>query len=600
MGGNVDFRDCSQNFFAPAQARHFLTETWVVQNKTSEPKTWLLRMTERTAKMRHLDGSKTKVVLFGVVLGVLASGGSVTADFTFGTPTNVGAPVSTPADDANPHTSPDGLALYFSSGRSGGSGGHDLYVSRRETADAQWQTPVNLGPTVNSPVDDWAPSLSPDGLELFFTSKRPGGLGGFSDIWLTTRATPEDDWGEPEPLGPNINTPDFEGHPSISSDGLELYFCTWTTNARPGLGSSDIWVTSRLTLSAPWGSPTNLGPTVNSSSYDGEPDISADRLCLIFGSDRPGGSGGSDIWMTTRRRKEDPWGTPVNLGPAVNSLGNDTMADISDDSSVLFFASDRSGSSAIFDVWQAPVIPIVDFNGDGKVDGTEVRALADRWGTDDTLYDIGPMPWGDGIVDVGDLKVLARYIGEPVDDPTLVAHWKLDETDGTTAYDSIGRHHGTVIGVPVWWPEGGRVDGALELSGTAFIMASFVLNPADGPFSVLAWVKGGQPGQGIIAQQGGVDWLHVDAAQGNLTTELSRSLCSQTVITDGDWHRVGVTWDGSACQLYVDDVLEAKSTEADLASSTGGIVIGCRKTVAGTFFTGLIDDVRIYSREVKP
>jgi hypothetical protein len=77
-------------------------------------------------------------------------------------------------------------------------------------------------------------------------------------------------------------------------------------------------------------------------------------------------------------------------------------------------------------------------------------------------------------------------------------------------------------------------------------------------------------------------------------------LFSEVVVTDGDWHRVGVTWDGSACLLYVDDVLQAESTEDELASSTGGIVIGCRKTMAGTFFTGLIDDVRIYNRPVEP
>jgi hypothetical protein len=212
-----------------------------------------------------------------------------------------------------------------------------------------------------------------------------------------------------------------------------------------------------------------------------------------------------------------------------------------------------------------------------------------------------PDPNG-GIINMGAYGGTAEAsmsIGQPAPFPPL-AHWKLDEAEGAVAYDSIGTNHAMVMGAPVWWPEGGRVDGALELTGTTFIMASFVLNPADGPFSVLAWVKGGQPGQGIITQQGGVDWLHVDAAEGNLTTELSRSLCSQTVITDGDWHRVGVTWDGSACLLYVDDVLEAESTEDGLASSAGGIVIGCRKTIAGTFFTGLIDDVRIYNRAVRP
>ncbi len=333
----------------------------------------------------------------------------VRADFTFGEPTNLGPPVNTPTSDGSPHISPDGLSLYFSSGRSGGSGGHDLYVSSRGTPDAEWETPVNLGSTVNGSADDWAPSLSPDGLELFFTSKRPGGPGGFSDIWVTTRTTEEDDWGGPEPLGPNINTSDFEGHPSISSDGLELYFCAWTTSVRPGSGSSDIWVTSRPSLSDPWGPPVSLGSIVNSSYYDGEPDISADGLCLIFGSDRPGGSGGWDLWVTMRKTNSDSWGKPVNLGPKVNSPGTDTMADISDDGSVLFFASDRFDNLSVFDMWQVPIVPIVDFNGDGKVDLVDLVTLIDDWGTDDTLCDIGPMPWGDGVVNIEDLKVFITH-----------------------------------------------------------------------------------------------------------------------------------------------------------------------------------------------
>jgi len=142
------------------------------------------------------------------------------ADFTFGTPINLGPPVNTQDSDGSPHISPDGLCLFFSGDRPGGAGSADLWVSSKEIPGENWGMPVNLGSIVNSSADDWAPSISPNGLELFFTSKRSGGPGGFSDIWLTTRATLEDNWGEPEPLGPNINTSNFDGHPSISSDGL--------------------------------------------------------------------------------------------------------------------------------------------------------------------------------------------------------------------------------------------------------------------------------------------------------------------------------------------------------------------------------------------
>ena len=92
-----------------------------------------------------------------------------------------------------------------------------------------------------------------------------------------------------------------------------------------------------------------------------------------------------------------------------------------------------------------------------------------------------------------------------------------------------------------------------------------------------------------------------------LVTELKSAgrfgtpLFSDTVITDGQWHRVGFTWDGSTRSLYVDDLLVAQDTDTGLADCYGGLNIGCGKSMAaGSFFCGLIDDVRIYNRTVKP
>ena len=258
------------------------------------------------------------------------------------------------------------------------------------------------------------------------------------------------------------------------------------------------------------------------------------------------------------------------------------------------------------DLWQLSIMTIVDLNGDGRVDGLDVSRMADRWGTDDSVCDIGPMPWGDGIVDVQDLRVLAEYIGEPVGDPTLIAHWALDEAEGLTAYDSAGVNDGTVMGVPAWQPDGGKVGGALEFDGaSAFVVTDCVVRSADGPFSILAWIKGGGPGQVVISQQAGGDWLYANPADGTLATEcagrVNKLLLSDAVITDGQWHRIGITWDGSHRRLYVDGEEVATDTQNGLASSDGKLVLGAGSHLAdGTFFTGLIDDVRIYNRAVKP
>jgi hypothetical protein len=274
---------------------------------------------------------------------------------------------------------------------------------------------------------------------------------------------------------------------------------------------------------------------------------------------------------------------------------------------MLYFASDRDGGIGDLDIWQAPIIPITDFNGDGIVDAADMCIMIDHWGKDYPLCDIGPMPWGDGVVDVEDLKVLAEHLFEEVDDPTLIAHWPLDEMEGMFAYDSIGEYDGTLTGGPVWQPDGGMVAGALQLDGIDdCISTDPVLNPAYVVFSVVAWIQGGAPGQVVISQEGGANWLMTDT-EDNLISELRSSgrngspILSQTNIIDGNWHRIGFVWDGSKRMLYVDGVIVAEDTQNGLTSSYGGLYIGCGKGMeTGTYWSGLIDDVRIYSRAVRP
>jgi hypothetical protein len=249
---------------------------------------------------------------------------------------------------------------------------------------------------------------------------------------------------------------------------------------------------------------------------------------------------------------------------------------------------------------------IVDFNGDGTVGIEDLVVFVEHWGQPDPRCDFGPMPWGDGKVDAADLEVLMSYWGQEVDDPTLLAHWPLDETDGIVAHDHTRANDITIMGAAVWQPTGGVVDGALELDGMTFGVAAAVLNPADGPFSVVAWVKGGAPGQVTISQPAGANWLLMDAG-GRLMTELKgrgRSdgpLLSETVITDGQWHRIGLVWDGSRRMLYVDGVVAAEDTQSAMPSSGNGLYIGTGSRMEpGTFWSGLIDDIRIYNRVVSP
>ena len=278
-------------------------------------------------------------------------------------------------------------------------------------ADYTFGEPVNLGPTVNTGYDEVGQSISADGLSFYFSSERGGGYGDW-DLWRATRETTSDPWGEPVNLGPTVNSSADELWPRISADGLELYFAEYGFIRPGGYGSADLWVTKRSTRDDPWGAPVNLGETVNSSSFDAHALILPDGLTLCFGSTRPGGYGGVDIWMTRRATDADPWGTPVNLGPTINSSSNDGLPSLSANGSTLYFGSGRSDGFGGYDLWQASVIPIVDFNGDDKLDGFELRTVGEYWGTDDSRCDIGPVPWGDGVVDEQDLIVLIEHIEE--------------------------------------------------------------------------------------------------------------------------------------------------------------------------------------------
>ena len=366
------------------------------------------------------------VVLMAVVGLLVVGNRSANADFAFGTPTNLGPTVNSSANEICPSISVDGLQLYFTDWgvhRPGGYGDNDIWVTTRTTTDDPWGEPVNLGPTVNTSYGEGAGSISADGLSLFLGSGRPGGYGG-PDIWVTTRETKDDPWGEPANLGPTVNSSSDEIAPSISADSLQLYFSGWRKEfTRPGgYGMADMWVTRRATIDDDWGEPVNLGPTVNSSDRDKGPSISADGLSLFFCSHRPGGPGHWDLWLTTRATKDNGWSAPVNLGPNVNSSAWDEFPSISADGSTLFFTSNRPGGYGGYDLWQVSIVPVVDFNGDGIVDCADMCIMIDHWQTDEPLCDIGPMPWGDGIVDVQDLVVLAEYLTMEVVDPNLVAH----------------------------------------------------------------------------------------------------------------------------------------------------------------------------------
>lgn len=255
------------------------------------------------------------------------------------------------------------------------------------------------------------------------------------------------------------------------------------------------------------------------------------------------------------------------------------------------------------------VLSPFDLNRDGIVDGADITLMVNNWHTNEPLYDIAPEPFGDGIVDVQDLISISEHLFE---DYRMVAQWKLDESEGDIAHASAGDEDGTLNGEPIWQPADGKIVGALQFDGiNNYVSTDFTLNPVNGSFSVFAWIKGGAAGQVIVSQTDatagrvtipGSTWLGINPSNGTLITTLMElqygSLESEFVVTDGQWHHVGLTYDLDELHrhLYVDGIEVAGDIDmVGPAATEGGLYFGAGKNLeVGSFFSGLIDDIRIY------
>ena len=299
------------------------------------------------------------------------------AGFLLSSPKNCGPNINSPYKEWGPNFSPDGRSLLFTSIRPGGQGDRDIWMARRQNKTDPWGKAVNLGPPVNSETMDGYPTISPNGQQMVFSSRRSGGLGE-TDLWLSTRVTMDGNWGEPIHLGPSVNSPYHELMSNISTDGLEMFF---TSNRPDGFGIDDIWVTSRTTEDGAWGKPVNLGPMVNSPPMNGYPSISPDGLLLFFASTREGGLGMDDIWVTTRPTKDEDWGASVNLGPTVNTSGYERSPRLSPDGCTLYFATNRPGGFGDYDIWEISITSVpLDLQEDGHADSSKIEIEEDNNG----------------------------------------------------------------------------------------------------------------------------------------------------------------------------------------------------------------------------
>ncbi len=214
----------------------------------------------------------------------------------------IGPPINTPLNEGAQTISPDGRTIYFTGcNRRDGHGSCDIYVTQR--IGGRWTKPVNLGPPINTQYWESQPSISPDGRVLFFVSNRPGGLGG-RDIWYSIKQE-DGSWSEPVNLGPPINTPEDDFSPFLHTDGRTLYFAS---EGHPGMGRADIFV-ARRQKDGTWSQPKNLGYPINTENEESSLIVSASGRWAYFASDRLGGYGKMDLYVFELYEEARP--TPV-------------------------------------------------------------------------------------------------------------------------------------------------------------------------------------------------------------------------------------------------------------------------------------------------
>jgi outer membrane protein OmpA-like peptidoglycan-associated protein len=254
-------------------------------------------------------------------------------------PVNMGAEINTAADEYLPVATADESTLIFTRKI---DNNEDFYKSNK--LNNEWQTSVYLSNIINtSAYNEGAQSISQDGKYLFFTGcNRPDGLGR-CDIYIAQKKG--DDWAKPFSLSAPVNTSGWEAQPSISADGRTLYF---VSNRKGGYGGYDIWK-SNLTDKG-WGEPENMGPEINTAYDEQSPFIHPDDNTFYFCSNGWPGMGGKDLFIS-RLGKDGKWAKPENLGYPINSSGDENGLTLTANGSYAFFSSNNLKGFGGYDIY---------------------------------------------------------------------------------------------------------------------------------------------------------------------------------------------------------------------------------------------------------
>jgi len=257
---------------------------------------------------------------------------------------NLGTVVNTPFNEYSPLISGDGNTLIFTSNRTDDekerrTGTNYEDIYITHKTSGGWESPKKISSNINQKYNDAAASLSPDGKTLFLYYEEGAG-----DIYTSVLENGE--WSKPAPLSKNINTALFwETSASMSADGKKLYFAS---NRPGGIGELDIYV-SEMTAKGDWGKAVNLGPVINTPENEDAPFIHPDGVTLYFSSDGHPTLGNSDIYVS--ENKGGKWQKPENIGWPINTWEYDGFFTISADKKTGYYSTLKEGGLGEADIY---------------------------------------------------------------------------------------------------------------------------------------------------------------------------------------------------------------------------------------------------------
>lgn len=212
----------------------------------------------------------------------------------------------------------------------------NIYFTRRikDGRGNRWDVPEEISKTINTANNEGTCTVSADGRTLVFTAcNRPDGLGS-CDLYISHKVGKE--WSQPVNLGQEVNSRDWESQPSLSADGHTLYFAS---DRKGGIGKRDIWIT-HLDDKKQWAAPKNLGPVINTPDDENAPFIHANGRTLFYSSNGLPGMGGFDIFIT--QKTDTVWAVPANIGYPINTVSDQVGLFIASNGENAYYTDDNT------------------------------------------------------------------------------------------------------------------------------------------------------------------------------------------------------------------------------------------------------------------